>query len=259
MVKLIGFNFAQQDETELTASTSNSNYPVDNIKSEFRAKEWRSTSNANQWVVFDLKTTEGIDSVVLLWEKENYRLSDSATIKVQANATNVWTSPALDQTLTFNDTYERASHFFSSVQSYRYWRITIDDSSNVYGYVSLGVVILGKGESIEEPDRGFNFNLNDTSTVTKTDFGHKYTDEYPILASLKIDFNYLDFESTEAFVALYNQVGTRSTLYITLDSAGTVFGRDTFALYGKFTDSLNLTHINYDILSGTGVTIEEVS
>lgn len=257
-MRLIGWNYAQQAATTVTASTSNPNFPVSNIKNEFRAKEWRSTSNASQWVVFDTITTEEINSVVLLWQKGQYKLSDSATITVQANPTNVWTSPAVSQVLTFSDTYEMASHYFSSAQSYRYWRILIDDSTNVHGYVNLGVVILGHSEELDNPDNGFTYSQSDLSVKNVTAYGHEYVDEYPILDSLGLNFKVMDFNSTLALTNLYRQVGSRLPVFITLDSAASVFGKDTFAIYGKFDPTLNFTHISYDILDGSAV-IKEVS
>jgi hypothetical protein len=103
-------------------------------------------------------TTEEIDSVVILWPKEDgIRLSDTAVVKIQANATDSWGSPAVDQTLTIDNTYMVASHYFSTDQSYRYWRVVIEDVGNPYGYVELGMVWFGKSLSIQKAKNGFKF------------------------------------------------------------------------------------------------------
>ncbi len=370
-MRLIGFNYSQQDETTVTASTANVNFPVSNVKHEFRSKQWRSSAAGNfeistnnkinfkesaigseltatitaatytattlaaeiktqlevagadtytvsfsqttglwtiasdgtylkllnntgtnqatsllkdalgfansdrtgaltytgsniaihtkEWVLFDLTTTEDINSVVLLWPKEDgIILSSNAVIKIQANATNVWTAPSVDQTLTLDNTYEIASHYFSTDQSYRYWRLVVIDPANANLYVNLGVMVLGKAEVIDNPDNGFIYSLTDNSKITTTDFGNEYVDEYPTMAQLELDFAILDYDSAEAIDNLYRQVGNRKPVFVALDHDASVFSKDNFSLYGKFRTNLALTHIKFDLFQGK-LSIGEVS
>lgn len=362
-MRLIGYNYTQQTPTEITASSSNVNYPVSNIKHEHRAKEWRSnvygnfeitlannkinfkesamgaeltatvavgnytnltlqaaikesmelvgsstytvsysqttglwtissdgsylsllnssgTNQANsllkqclgfantdrtgslsytganiaihtsEYILMDLVTTESINSVVLLWAKEDgIKLSNNAVIKIQANATNEWSSPAVNQTMTINNTYELSSHYFTASQTYRYWRLLIQDPTNVNLYVNVGVIVLGEAEVVDNPDNGFIYTLTDTSKATTTDFGHEYVDKYPLLAQLDLNFAVLDYDSALAFINLYKQVGTRKAVFIALDSSADVFDKDLFSIYGKFRTPLSLNHINYNIFN----------
>lgn len=215
--------------------------------------------HTKEWLLFDLTTTEEINSVVLLWPKEDgIKLSNSAVIKIQANATNVWTSPAVDQTLTIDNTYEIASHYFTTDQSYRFWRIVIVDPANVNGYVNLGVVVLGKAEVIDNPDNGFIYSLTDKSSVTTTDYGHEYVDEYPTMAQLELDFAILDYDSGRAIDTLYRLVGNRKPVFVAMDHDASVFNKDHFSLYGKFRTNLALNHITFDMFNGKLI-IGEVS
>ena len=204
-----------------------------------------------EWLLFDLITTEEINSVVMLWPKEDgIMLSSNAVIKIQGNATNVWTAPAVDETLTIDNTYEIASHYFTADQSYRFWRVVIIDPSNVNLYVNMGVVILGKSEVIDNPDNGFSYSLTDTSRVITTDFGHEYVDEYPMTAQLEFNFSILDYDSAMALDALYRQVGSRKPVFIAMDHDASVFNKDHFSLYGKFRTNLQLNHISFDMFNG---------
>jgi hypothetical protein len=82
-------------------------------------------------VVFDLITTEAIDSFALLFDPlGGVQLTSSATLRLQANATNVWTAPSVDVALTLDTDFDAASYFFSSNQSYRFWRLKIVDPRN---------------------------------------------------------------------------------------------------------------------------------
>lgn len=369
-MRFINFNYSQQDETTVTYSSQNVNYPASNIKHEFRNKTWRSSGSfvidstnnkidfkesgggaeltatitsgtytsttlaaeivtqleavgaseytcsystttglwtitsdgaylsllintgtntatnclkvalgfsntdktgaltytgstiaihTSESLVFDLRTTEDINSVCLLWPKmDGITLSSSAVVKVQANATNVWTSPAVNQTLTIDNDYEVASHFFSADQSYRYWRVLIIDPANANLYVELGVVVLGKSLDIVNPDNGFQYDIDDQSKVTTNQFGNQYVDEYPTKATLSIMYSILDYDEVQALENAYRQNGNKVPVLVTVDHEGTVFDKDHFLIYGKMTKPSSAKHINYQYF-GSDLVVEEIS
>ncbi len=113
-MRLMNKNYCTESATVVSASNINTNFPVTNMKNPFRSKRVRTVSGTTTLaLVFDMVTTEEIDSVVLMWPKEDgIRLSGTATVKIQASATNVWTTPAVDQTVTIDNTYMLGSHFF---------------------------------------------------------------------------------------------------------------------------------------------------
>ena len=213
--------------------------------------------HSNEGVIFDLVTTEDINSVVLLWPKEDgIQLSASAVVKIQANATNVWSSPSVNQTLTINNTYETYSHYFSTAQSYRYWRVEITDPANANLYVNLGVVVLGMSESIDSADNGFKYNLIDKSVISRTDYGNEYIDEYPTIANLELNFEVMDYSDIQILEAAYIANGTRKSIFIALDSAATVYNKDHFSIYGKMESNFDVGHINYNLFK-TSLKIRE--
>jgi hypothetical protein len=198
-MKFLTTNYCSEDATVISASNINASFPASNLKHTFRSKRVRTADGTTTLaVVLDLATTEAVDSVVFLWPKEDgIKLSNTAVVKIQANATNVWTSPAVDQTLSIDNTYMVASYFFNSDRNYRYWRIYISDPGNAYGYVELGKCWLGKSLSVPNAQNGFKFRLVDTTKVTRTDFGHQYADEYPLVASVQVAYNFLDYATIQ--------------------------------------------------------------
>lgn len=212
--------------------------------------------HTDEWIKFDFKTTEEINSAVILWGKGLYSLTSEAEIRIQASATSNFATTAVDELLTFNNDYEIASHYFTESQSYRYWRVVIKDAANVNGYVNLGVVILGQSEAVDNPDNGFTFTQVDTSNITTTDFGNSYVDEFPIMNRIELAFNIMDFSIALAFLNLYKLTGIKKCVFVTIDESDLVQGKDTFAIYGRFSNGMTHTHINYDIFS-TGISINE--
>lgn len=259
-MRLMTTNYATEAATTVTASTSNARFPSSNLKLPFRSKRWRSTSPTTQNVVFDLATTEAIDSIVLLWPLEDgIRLSATAVINIQANATDAWTAPAVDQTLTIDNTYVVASHFFTTNQSYRYWRVTVTDPSNPYGYVELGVVWIGKSLVVPSAQNGFKYSLSDTSKKSETDFGHKYFDEYPTRATVQFSYANIDYTDVQTIENAFRLNGTRKPVLAVLDEAAAVFSKNHFLIYGNFGPSFDLSHVSYNVLNVDGISIEELS
>lgn len=214
--------------------------------------------HTEEWVKFDFKTIEDIDSVAILWPKEDgIKLSSSTVIKIQANATDSWSSPALDQTLTVNDTYSIASHYFTSDQSYRYWRVSITDPANANLYVNLGVIVLGKSIEVDYPENGYSFEYEDNSKTQTTDYGNEYVDEYPIMTSIEFDYKYFDVDDFEKFNQMFIRNGVKTPVFMVLDETGIVHDKDQVYIYGKLDKKLKFNHVNYDLYS-TKMKIKEV-
>lgn len=210
-------------------------------------------------ITFDMITTEPVDSVALLWPKEDgIKLSNTAVIKVEANATNNWSSPAVSQTLTIDNLYSMATHYFTTDQTYRYWSITIEDPANPYLYVELGVAFIGKSLEIDPPENGFKFGITDNSRVSRTEYGHDYVDEYPLSLDLSFAYKYMEYDDIVALETAYRINGTRKPVFVTLDATESVFAKNHYALYGKFESKFGVGHVLYNLLD-TDLKISEVS
>jgi len=253
-------NYCSLSATNITASSQDPSFPVSNLKHPFRSKRWRSIGSSSQTVVFDFITTEAMDSVVILWPKEDgIRLSETATIRIQANATNSWSSPAIDQALTINNTYMVASHYFETDQNYRYWRVVVDDPGNPYGYIELGVVWIGKSLNIENAQNGFKYGLVDKTSVTTTDYGHRFCDEYPIMSSLSFDYQYMDYLNVCILENAFRANGVRLPVVVVLDEKEILFDKDHFFIYGHFSSSISDSHVVHELLHVEDIVIVEAS
>lgn len=209
-------------------------------------------------VVFDLRTIEDVDTVALLWEKGLYKLSDSAVLTVEANATNVWTSPAFSQSLVFDDLNEIAQAHFPT-ESYRFWRIKIVDPQNVNLYVNLGVVVLGLSDQIlTSTSNGFSFSVRDMSRVQQTDFGQRYTDIFPKIRSLNLKFDVMELSEVEAILNFFETVGVSQTIFVHLDPAEAIFTNGQFQLYGKLDSDVSINHQVTDVFN-SGLSITETN
>lgn len=207
--------------------------------------------HTEEGIVFDLNTTESIDSVAVMFSPLNgIQLSNGAVLSVQANATNIWTSPAVDQTLTIDDAFFIATHFFTTDQAFRFWRIKIVDPQNANLFVELGGVVLAKATTLsQQPEKGFSFTIADQSIQMRNLFGHEYVDEYPLIKSVSISYKALQYVDVKILERMFRRNGVSTPVLAVLDEAADCFDKDHFIVWGKFQKSLTHRQENFTLFN----------
>jgi len=123
----VGDDFEEDDDFYFLAKAT---YGPEKLLDRDRQTYWEADSDTAESIVVDLGSAQSITAAVL----QDHNLSDTATIKIQGNASDVWTSPSFSYTFTSID--DVLSHYFS--QSFRYWRWYIDDAANADGVIRVG-------------------------------------------------------------------------------------------------------------------------
>lgn len=215
--------------------------------------------HTEETILIDLFTEESIDTFAILFDpRVGINLSDSAVIKLQANATNEWSAPAVDITLAIDNRESIITHFFTANQDYRYWRIKIVDPKNFNLFVELGTVFLGKGKTLTRNiEKGFTFKRRDRSRIRRNQFGHVYADELPIFKSLEFSYKNHDKVDLDILEDIYKEVGIKKPIFIAVDPEAVIWDKDKFTLMGRFTRQLESRHVVRDIMT-TSFRVEEV-
>jgi len=165
----------------ITASSENPDYLFSVALIDSRlSRVGRTLSDSAQWVKFSFAAAVDVDTVGIFGNN----FTSGATVKIQANATDVWTSPSIDTALTYTKNNRKSteqgrdvgvwSHQFTSTESYRYWRIYVDDAANPDTYIEMGFVFLD--ESTDFPGMAVNqtFPRQSTSETTFSTSGQAY-------------------------------------------------------------------------------------
>ena len=154
----IGLDLGFDTSADDTGATS---YESDNAS--YKSREW-------------LKADLGSALSVAVGIVVNHNLGTSGTIRLQGNATDVWTSPTVDQVLSGDAAIRIA---FISEQSLRYWRLVIDDvATNTAGYSEIGVWYAGPyTEPTISYAIGFTLEWQQLSEVTVAISGAHFQDE----------------------------------------------------------------------------------
>ena len=120
-------------DATLSATTEDSDYPVENIQDVRTKKVFRSTDDAAERIVFAGTATASYCVII------NHNFSSSATIKIEGNDSDSWGSPSLSETMTYNSGMIVKSF---TEATYDYWSIYVDDN-NSDGYIEIGFVFIG--------------------------------------------------------------------------------------------------------------------
>lgn len=215
--------------------------------------------HTEEFLVVDLGSALAVDSVALMFNPiDGITTSSTATIKIQANASNSWGSPSVDVTLTPDTQDKVATHFFSSDQSYRYWRLSIVDPDNANAYLEIPKLILANATVLtQNPDKTFGYTLSDQSEIRRTDYGHQYSDQRPNLRSMDFSFKYIDYTDSETLMDIYNTVQSVIPIAISLDSTEVLFDKDRFFIYGTLDKSMSFKGVVRNIFD-SALKINEV-
>ena len=92
---------------------------------------------SRHWVKADLGSALAVRAGIAV----NHNAGAGGTFTLQGNATDAWTAPSVTQALAGDASIRIA--FLGADQTYRYWRLLIDDCGNALGYGEVGVWFAG--------------------------------------------------------------------------------------------------------------------
>lgn len=177
--------------------------------------------HTSEWLKWDFGISTNPKALVMIGPRNSpIRISPNATIKLQANETNVWADPTFEQVLTYDDV---AIGLFSDEglfpEALRYAKLVIIDQANPNGFVELGSVFLGE---FFQPVRGaVNFPLAgryvDRSTTAFSEGGQTFSDRRAKSEILDLNWRLLTKSEKEELDEIFDEFGTSDPFFIQLD------------------------------------------
>lgn len=152
--KCLGFDVSLDD-------TGSSSYTADSASYQSR-----------HWIKADLGSALGVQVGIVI----NHNSGSGGTYTLQGNSSDAWSFPAVDQALSGDASIRIA--FLGSLQSYRYWRLRIEDVQNTLGYSEVGVWFAGPyTQPTVSYAIGFTKSWEELSEVTVAISGAHFQDE----------------------------------------------------------------------------------
>jgi len=240
------------DAAVLTPSTQNNNFPATNIQHRWFTKVWRSTDDTGtltESVVADLGASPG---AVWAFALKKHNFSSSAVVKIQANAANSWGAPSVDVTLTMADLLV---YFWSSAQTYRYWRLYIVDSAPAADYLEVGRMFLGPYYSPSiNMSNNYKKRLSDPSDLNWSDGGQLVTNQKSRFRQIEMVFQYLPPTDLAEFEALFEDRGIGREFFFCRDRDL----KDSTTIYCRMNKDMEIEHVGLEQFYNITMGIEEL-
>jgi hypothetical protein len=126
----------------ISSSSEATGYVDDNLANPARWKKWRSTTTTgDQWVKFDLGSNQNFQALIVM----NAKLHTGGSLRAQANATDAWGAPTINDVLTLAspDFTKVVADWLSAVQNLRWIRFYFTNTGAVNEYVEISAVFAG--------------------------------------------------------------------------------------------------------------------
>jgi len=272
------------DRASLIASSEAGSLVVANLYSDLKAKVWRAL-DVNAGVVCMWPQAETISCVVAAFNN----LTSLATMRVvgytyetdvrpifDTGAVQCAAPPGLGQFMWGSplgeNFYQRGG---SSLFAYGYggygvvWipgnhavrklEVHLFDLDNPDTYIEVGRLIAGP---VWSPRYNFNFGHNvtyvDSSRRTRTEAGDLRGERGPKWRRIEFELSNMDSQDRAAMLRLARVNGTTESLFVSLfPESDDKLLEQSYQLWGKFADSVQLSQPNYDIYTAR-VAMEEV-
>lgn len=218
---LIGFDTSANDSGALT-------YTADNLR-----------IHENEWVRWDMGMASNPTAFVMNARKEQgLNLTSSAVVKLQANATDAWSSPSWEQTITANnDVYSLFDSTGLGDTSYRYWRVLITDNANPDTYIEVSKFFLGEYYAPTSGSVQFPFEdaYTDYSDTQYSVAGQSFSESRSVLETFTLKWDFLTDTEKEQFDTIFKEYKTAYPLFIAIDSDANISsGSNYYTRYCKF-------------------------
>lgn len=203
MASVLGFNTDEEDTGALT-------YTADSLK-----------VHTSEWIKWDFGISTLPNAFCLIGARNSpMKITPSATIKLQGNETDEWSSPSTDTTLTYqDDVIFTVSSTGLWSEALRYARLYIEDKDNTAGYVEIGSLFLG---DYFEAARGaaqypFQGQYVDRSITSFSEGGQTFSDVRDKAEVFSITWFGLNIADKESIDTLWLELGTSNPFFVQFD------------------------------------------
>lgn len=177
--------------------------------------------HTEEFILIDLGSAFNPKAFALFGPRnESLRISSTATIKLQGNATNVWTSPAYETTLTWSEyAIWKTGATGIHTSALRYWRVSIVDRDNARGYIEISHLFLGDIVTLATGAAQFPLQIEDIEASMKesTIGGGSFTSFYGKTSGVSIQWQFLTKSEMESFRDMVADIGVGYPFVIVLD------------------------------------------
>lgn len=247
-IKFFSFNQAVQDETLITATSENAQFPVSNIKDPRTTKVSRSVTGilSNEYV-FDMIATSTVGGVLVVPDSNRGFAGISGDITVKGNIiNNDWGAAPFTTTITPNDTFGLGFSTFTD-KLFRFWQLTF---SNNLDFAEISKICIAEAVTLADNNIDFGWTKldRDKSKFRRNRYGQRFSDKINRQDSYKMTFNLLNKDELDTITNMVDDVGETSPVWMIVDDNATIVNdAERFAGYFYFTSMPTITNAAFSL------------
>jgi len=196
--------------TTITPSTQNNNYPFETAFLDTRMSRFgRFTGKTSENIVFYNSGGFSFDEVLIAANN----MTSSATVTVQANASDSWGAPSVSESMTrlVNGYWY---YNFSSVQSYDYIRIVVADATVTESYIKIAKVFIGQSLTLPGIAPTAELPVISNSLVSQNESGQVFADKRTQLKGANVNFPVISETERQNLKTLFTSVDKTDPIYL---------------------------------------------
>jgi len=200
------------DDYMLQISSEQGNFPAENLQDIHLINTWRTNSPEEQYIKIDAGAGNTITPKCVAIAKHN--LTSGATIKLQANSSDSWGSPPLDETISH--AVDIMTKIFANLTGYRYVRYYFHDPTNPDGYIEIGRPSFGGYLQLPPiaPDPEIPYGT--TTRVSTSITGQPYADKGYKFRQLKVHYPMISESERAQIKSMWNEVENDKPVFLLL-------------------------------------------
>lgn len=198
------------NQSTMTPSTENAQFPVSNLNDNRRSKVFRSITGTDN-IIFDFQETSEINGIFIVPNKrDGFGIS---TITLEFNHSSDFNSPAYSVSIPLSTQLNLGHISFTSI-FYRFCRVVM---TSTLGYCELSKIFIGKSIPMTRSiNFGWTVKDEELSTKTKNRYGQIFTDLISRQKVLGFAFKNIDKSDLELINTMLDRVGENKPFYITV-------------------------------------------
>jgi hypothetical protein len=197
------------------SGSERSGFPMTNVQHIHLSRRWRSLTLSAEALLFNAGAGNTIDIDTFAIIQHNF--SATASVKLQMNSADDWTTPPVDETLTWSAGI--IAKFFTSTKSYQYLRVLITDAANADGYLEIGRIMAGLHLYLYQPLEGILDEVEDSTVVSISITGQPFADLGTVARVYEVPLGTIPVATRTAIKALYTAMGKHTPMVVFPDEA----------------------------------------
>jgi len=189
-------------DSVISTNSVDLNYPLENIQDTRLSRLYRSETKTG--VEIDLYN-ENIDKELNYIFLLNDNLTATATVTIEANTVDSFTSPPFSKSLTYENGFYSA-YFTDALDTYKYWRLTITDTSNTNDYIQIGMVIIGDYLQLPAMKQDQSFPTVTKSRKSISNSGQVYGSKRYKYKPVKANFPFVSRQQKTDIESMFDEV-----------------------------------------------------